>query len=94
MIVQLGGVPCIAHPRDLEGLDGVLAELKNAGLAGMDVYYNDYEPDEVERLRQPAERFGLVPWGLTDSPAFARADAARPGGMPRLVRRSTTWFSS
>ena len=80
-IVQLGGVPCIAHPRDLEMLDGVLAELKHAGLAGMEVYYKDYAPDEVERLRQAAERFDLVPWGGSDYHGLHGADEPLPGGM-------------
>ncbi|MCH8026089.1 MAG: PHP domain-containing protein [Chloroflexi bacterium] len=81
MIAQLGGIPCIAHPRDLEELDGVLAELKNAGLAGMEVYYKDYAPGEVERLRQAAERFDLVPWGGSDYHGLHGPDEPLPGGM-------------
>ncbi len=80
-IVQLGGVPCIAHPRDLEEMDGVLAELKEAGLAGMEVYYKDYAPGEVERLRQAAERFDLVPWGGSDYHGLHGPDEPNPGGM-------------
>ncbi|MCH8949596.1 MAG: PHP domain-containing protein [Chloroflexi bacterium] len=80
-IVKLGGVPCIAHPRDLEEMDGVLAELKEAGLAGMEVYYKDYAPDEVERLRQAAERFDLVPWGGSDYHGLHGPDEPNPGGM-------------
>ena len=81
MIAQLGGVPCIAHPRDLEEMDGVLAELKEAGLMGMEVYYKDYAPDEVERLRQAAERFDLVPWGGSDYHGLYGPDEPNPGGM-------------
>ena len=81
MIVQLGGVPCIAHPGYLEDLDGVLADLKDAGLAGMEVYYKDYAPDEVERLRQAAERFDLVPWGGSDYHGLHGPDEPLPGGM-------------
>ncbi|MCH7580430.1 MAG: PHP domain-containing protein, partial [Chloroflexi bacterium] len=50
-IVRMGGIPCIAHPRDLENIDNMLAELKAAGMVAMEVYYKDYAPDEVERLR-------------------------------------------
>ena len=81
MIAQLGGIPCIAHPRDLDDLDGVLAELKNAGLAGMEVYYKDYAPGEVDRLRQAAERFDLVPWGGSDYHGLHGPDEPLPGGM-------------
>lgn len=80
-IVKLGGVPCIAHPRDLEDPDGVLAELKEAGLVGMEVYYKDYAPDEVERLRLAAERFDLIPWGGSDYHGLHGPDEPNPGGM-------------
>ncbi len=80
-IARLGGVPCIAHPRDLDGLDGVLAELKEAGLVGMEVYYKDYEPADVERLRQAAEKFGLVPWGGSDYHGLHGPNEPLPGNM-------------
>jgi hypothetical protein len=80
-IARLGGVPCLAHPRDLEDLDALLAELKAAGLVGMEVHYKDYLPDAVERLRQVAERHGLVPWGGSDYHGLHGPDEPFPGGM-------------
>lgn len=80
-IVRLGGVPCLAHPRDLVQLDEILTELKAAGLAGMEVYYKDYAPDDVERLRQAAERFGLIPLGGSDYHGLFGQEEPLPGGM-------------
>ncbi len=47
----------------------------------MEVYYKDYAPDEVERLRQAAERFDLVPWGGSDYHGLHGPDEPLPGGM-------------
>ncbi|MEX0786720.1 MAG: PHP domain-containing protein [Dehalococcoidia bacterium] len=80
-IVRLGGVPCLAHPRDLEHLDELLVELKAAGLAAMEVYYKDYQPDAVERLRQTAERHGLIPLGGSDYHGLHGPNEPFPGGM-------------
>jgi predicted metal-dependent phosphoesterase TrpH len=65
-IVERGGLACIAHPADLLVLDTLLPELKEAGMAAMEVYYKDYPPEIVERLRQAAEAHGLLPLGGSD----------------------------
>lgn len=80
-IVRMGGIPCIAHPRDLENLDDMLAELKAAGMVGMEVYYKDYAPDEVERLRQLAEKHGLLSLGGSDYHGLHGPDEPFPGGQ-------------
>ena len=80
-IVRLGGVACLAHPRDLEDLDGVLANLKAAGLAGMEVHYKYYEGEAVERLQAAARRFDLIPWGGSDYHGLYGNDEPFPGGM-------------
>lgn len=80
-ITRLGGVPCLAHPRDLADLDGVLAELKEAGLAGMEVHYKDYEPEAVERLADAARRFDLIDWGGSDYHGLYGEGEPLPGQM-------------
>jgi predicted metal-dependent phosphoesterase TrpH len=65
-VVERGGLACIAHPADLLVLDTLLPELKEAGMAAMEVYYKDYPPEIVERLRQAAEAHGLLPLGGSD----------------------------
>ena len=80
-LVRMGSIPCIAHPRDLANLDGILAELKAAGMVGMEVYYKDYAPDEVERLRQLAEKHDLLPLGGSDYHGLHGPDEPFPGGQ-------------
>jgi len=80
-IVRLGGVACLAHPRDLLHLDRLLGELKQAGLAAMEVYYQDYDPPAVERLRDAAGRFGLIPLGGSDYHGLYGEQERLPGHM-------------
>jgi predicted metal-dependent phosphoesterase TrpH len=80
-IVRLGGVACLAHPADLEDLDGLLAELKAAGLSGMEVFYKAYDPATVEGLAAAARRFGLIPLGGSDYHGIFGREEPLPGGM-------------
>jgi len=80
-IVRLGGVACLAHPADLEDLDEHLSALKAAGLAAMEVYYKDYAPEVVERLRAAAKRFDLIPLGGSDYHGIFGREEPLPGGM-------------
>lgn len=65
-----GGVPVFAHP----GADGrgrivpdrVIAELAEAGLAGLEVHHRDHTPEQRARLAALAERLGLLVTGSSD----------------------------
>jgi hypothetical protein len=85
LILSVGGLATLAHPRELNaagGLDKLLERLKAAGLTGMEVYYQDYEPDEVEMFRQMAERFGLLPLGGSDYHGLGGPKQREPGNIP------------
>jgi len=65
-----GAVAVLAHPLSL-GLDparleGVLADLAEAGLAGLECYYSRYSPEERRGLAELAKRHGLVATGGSD----------------------------
>jgi hypothetical protein len=81
-IVERGGLACLAHPADLLELDLILAELKAAGMMAMEVFYKDYPPETVERLRQSAERFDLLPLGGSDYHGIFGAEEPLPGNIP------------
>jgi predicted metal-dependent phosphoesterase TrpH len=81
-IVERGGLACLAHPADLQDLDALLVELKAAGMAAMEVFYKDYPPGTVERLRQTAERFELLPLGGSDYHGIFGAEEPLPGDIP------------
>lgn len=84
-IVRLGGVACLAHPRDITAdgaaLDRIVGELKAAGLAAMEVYYKDYQPDAVGRLRALAQKHDLIPLGGSDYHGIFGQTEPAPGGM-------------
>lgn len=80
-IARLGGVPCVAHPADLENIDELLTELKAAGLVGLEVHYKLYDEETVERLAATADRHGLLPLGGSDYHGLYGEDEPYPGGM-------------
>ncbi len=65
-----GGVPVFAHPgADGRGRivpDSVIAELAEAGLAGLEVHHRDHTPAQRTRLSGLAERLGLLVTGSSD----------------------------
>ncbi len=59
-IKKAGGLPVLAHPVFLdmstEQLDGLVARLKGAGLAGIEVYYTEHDESYTKSLLKLAER--------------------------------------
>jgi len=81
MIAAANGLPTLAHPRELNQLEEFLSQLKAAGLIGMEVYYQDYSPEEIERLRTVADRFGLIPLGGSDYHGLGGPQEREPGDI-------------
>ena len=88
-IVERGGIAIMAHPRELPGFETLLPALKAAGMAGIEVYYKDYPPDVVERLRSDAERFDLLPLGGSDYHGIFGNEEPLPGNMLSPVPESS-----
>ncbi|MBW1740135.1 MAG: PHP domain-containing protein [Deltaproteobacteria bacterium] len=70
-ILRAGGVPVLAHPFTLNektegGLDRILADLKQDGLKGVEVYYPDHGPDLTAQYQRLAHRHELLMTGGTD----------------------------
>ncbi|MEX0800414.1 MAG: PHP domain-containing protein [Dehalococcoidia bacterium] len=82
MLASVHGLATLAHPRELDDLPGLLSQLKAAGLTGMEVYYQDYPPDQVEHLRVMAEKFGLIPMGGSDYHGLGGPQQREPGDIP------------
>lgn len=66
LVRAAGGVPTLAHPFSVGGVESVLDRLVPAGLAGMEVDYGEYSPEDRETLRQIAARRGLIATGGSD----------------------------
>jgi len=60
------GLPVLAHPADIEGLDTLVSELVEVGLIGIEVYYAKYTAEVISRLLQMAEHYHLIPTGGSD----------------------------
>jgi predicted metal-dependent phosphoesterase TrpH len=85
LLRSVGGLATLAHPRELRasgGLEDLLSDLKRAGLTGMEVYYQDYAPDEVEFFRLLAARFDLLPLGGSDYHGLGNPQQREPGDIP------------
>ena len=66
IIVKARGLPVLAHPLTTEDPEGLILELKPAGLVGMEAYYKDYTAEEVEGLVALAQKHGLIATGGSD----------------------------
>lgn len=66
LVREHGGVPSLAHPLTVNGLEEALPELIGAGLAGLEAYYGAYDPQTIERLLVLAHRHALIPTGGSD----------------------------
>jgi predicted metal-dependent phosphoesterase TrpH len=75
LIRSAGGLPVLAHPVYFDRFgkmktafdpESGLAELKAAGLAGIEVYYPGYDALAIEYLLSRARRFGLLVTGGSD----------------------------
>ncbi|MBO6015192.1 MAG: PHP domain-containing protein [Lachnospiraceae bacterium] len=70
LILQAGGIPVLAHPilyhlSDAK-LEGLVRELKDAGLAAIEAVYSTYKPAEERQIRALASKYGLLIGGGSD----------------------------
>jgi len=82
MIAGVSGLPVLAHPAQLPHLDSFLEELKGIGLLGMEVYYQDYGPEDIERLLAAARARDLLPLGGSDFHGIGSARERDLGDIP------------
>jgi predicted metal-dependent phosphoesterase TrpH len=82
LVRAAGGVPVMAHPFSTGGVESVLDRLVPAGLAGMEVDYGEYTPEDREILRQIAARRGLIATGGSDYHGPDRRSARELGSAP------------
>ena len=81
MILRAGGLPVLAHPADIEGLDLLVGDLKGAGLAGLEIYYSNYSPTKIARLQKIAAKHGLIGTGGSDYHGLDESIGAELGSV-------------
>lgn len=64
------GIPVLAHPNNIIGLESLIVELKGAGLVGLETYYNGYSDETRQRLLGLSRKYQLLPTGGTDYHGF------------------------
>ena len=72
----------MAHPSFTKSAEVILPELVQAGLAGMEVYYKDYDDETVANLAAMAQRLGILPLGGSDYHALNNPGEREPGDIP------------
>mgnify|MGYP005841221551 FL=1 len=93
LLHSVGGLATLAHPRELDAagtLPSLLEGLVAVGLVGLEVYYQDYRPDEVEHFLAIAATYGLIPMGGSDFHGLGGAQQREPGQVsvpPESVER-------
>ncbi|QBD80138.1 PHP domain-containing protein [Ktedonosporobacter rubrisoli] len=69
LIASANGLPVMAHPVELPGLEELrnwLPELCEAGLVGLETYYGPYTSEQEQALLALANEYKLIPTGGTD----------------------------
>jgi 3',5'-nucleoside bisphosphate phosphatase len=65
-IAGAGGLPVLAHFSEAPGQLGLLRELREAGLRGLETYYRTFPPETVLLVADVAKRLGFVATGGSD----------------------------
>lgn len=81
LIVKAGGLPVLAHPRDMENLEDLLSRLQKVGLVGLEAYYNGYSLKVVQYLASLARKYGLVASGGSDYHGLGNVGETPLGGV-------------
>lgn len=63
MIRRVGGVPVLAHPREVTR---IIPDLVKVGLVGIEVYYAEYDETSRRELSEMARQYGLIKTGGSD----------------------------
>ena len=82
LLTGASGLPVLAHPRDLQNLEALVVELKESNLIGIEVYYQDYDQQTIDRLLAVAHQHGLLPLGGSDFHGIGNAHERDLGDIP------------
>ena len=66
LVLRAGGLPVLAHPASIDHLEELLGQLKQAGLVGLEAYYNGYGQPTIDWLVTIANKHGLIISGGSD----------------------------
>ena len=93
LILQVKGLPVLAHPLTIAEPEAMVARLAAVGLVGMEVYYKDYSESDVARLKELADRHNLIATGGTDYHGLDAEDEVMMGGVAVPLESVTRLFA-
>lgn len=65
LITQANGIAVLAHPM-VSNRDNIIQKLMKSGLKGIEVYYPTHSPEQLEKYKNIANKYGLLITGGTD----------------------------
>jgi predicted metal-dependent phosphoesterase TrpH len=81
VIRRARGVPVLAHP-GLANRDGLIPELVEAGLMGIEAFYPEHSSGQITAYREMCRRLGLIATGGSDFHGPSVGGARHPGLQP------------
>lgn len=81
LVLQASGLPVLGHPLTIDDPETMTAELKKAGLVGIEVYYNNYDLDKIARLLSLANQHNLIVTGGSDYHGLDESNETVLGGV-------------
>jgi predicted metal-dependent phosphoesterase TrpH len=95
MILRASGIPVLAHPFTVSEPEKLISDLREHGLAGIEVYYGSYSRSEVTHLRSFAQKYALLVTGGSDFHGLDETTEVGLGrsGMPMKAARALIAFA-
>ena len=81
LIVRNRGIAVMAHPFTVPEPEAMIAELKAAGMAGIEAYYNGYGSEDIGTLIALARNHGLIVTGGSDYHGLDESRETLMGGV-------------
>ena len=81
LVLRAGGLPTLAHPADIEGLESLIPRLKQAGLVGLESYYDGYSKETISWLNGLARDHGVITCGGSDYHGSEAGIGSEPGSV-------------
>ncbi len=82
MILHAGGLPVLAHPLTVNDHETLIAGLAADGLAGIEAYYGEYSDEDIRKLVNLADKYGLIVTGGSDYHGIDDNAEVMPGKAP------------
>lgn len=81
LIIRNSGIAVMAHPFTTPEPEAMIAELKAAGMAGIEAYYDGYTGEDIGRLLALAKNHGLMVTGGSDYHGLDESNETLMGGV-------------